>query len=87
MPNKTITQVPVAAKHVKRIIIQPDSIAGEVVTWKLSYSYDPVDDAGVSIRVVDKVRAGMPLTAGQQTALQNFVTGQIVPDANTTEGT
>ena len=87
MPNKTITQVPVVAKNIKRITIEPLTIIGEVVTWKLTYDYDPVDDLGVSIRKILKTKASMPLSAVQQTVLQNFVTNQIVLDANLAEGT
>ena len=86
MPNKTITQIPVAAKNIKRITIEPDTIIGEIVVWKVRYDYDPIDDQGVSIRIIAKSKS-MTLSGGAQTTLQNFVTNQIVLDANIVEGT
>jgi hypothetical protein len=80
MADKIITQKVVAASEIDRLTIE---VVGGVPTCTATYH---VVDAG-AIQIGHLRAAAVPLTAGQVTTLQNFVTNVVLPAVNAAEGT
>jgi hypothetical protein len=83
VPNKTITQVPVAAKDIQSLILEPRLVDGQLTIY-CTVRYQAVSDHGRPLGPHDLV---LPLTAPQQDAVMNFVTNTVLPALNAAEGT
>lgn len=80
MADKAITQKVVTANHIDLLSIQV--VAAVPV---LTVTYHVVDQAGAMIGHLRSV--SIPLTGGQVTTLQTFVTNVVLPAVNVAEGT
>jgi hypothetical protein len=84
MPDKTVTQVPVTAGEIMGLHISREGLLHATAPY-LDATYTVKDSVGAAIghhRV-----AHVPLTEGQVTTLQNFVTNVVIPAVNAQEGT
>jgi len=80
MADKVITQKVVTVNHIQRLTIEV--VAGEPTCVA---TYIVVDALGA---IIGHGRSAVvPLTAGQITTLQTFVTNAVLPAVNTAEGT
>jgi len=81
VPNKTITQIPVAAGHVLQVRIAPDPETGLLTA---TTQYRRMTDTG---QPLGTGAVAVPLTAPQRATLVDFVINVVLPVANATEGT
>lgn len=81
MPNKTITQIPVILPHIIQVRFARNPETGLV---EATAQYRVLSDTGAQL---DINAVTIPLTAGQRSALVDFIVNVVLPHINTVEGT